>query len=385
MLRTHISLLPLKIRTTHHELSNSHLSVFARRSRSNPVLELFYAFMDCVVAKAPRKDAKSASPDISGIFCVIFLILTMLLPGCASKRGRAPTQATRYHQRADSAPSKLQVPKNIQKIPDAVPQVEPKSKYGNPPSYVVFSKKYHVLSSSTGYKSSGMASWYGTKFHGYRTSSGELYDMYKMTAAHKTLPLPTYVQVKNLDNGKKVIVKVNDRGPFHSNRLLDLSYAAAAKLDILRKGTGRIEVTAIDPRKLSPKNYILAKKQPKQKAIAKQNVQRERTLALNKANTATPSKKSTPIATSINTNNESSTIYRYLQVGAFNNKANAESLRKKILQLSGPNLQVHIQTSSNNNASIFRVRIGPIDNHGLLTKIKNKIVQAKLPIPISIP
>ena len=128
---------------------------------------------------------------------------------------------------------------------------EPLSRYGNPESYVVYGKTYHTLSSSKGYKERGAASWYGTKFHGKRTSSGEPYDLYAMTAAHKTLPLPTYVEVTNLKNGRTVIVKVNDRGPFHDDRLIDLSYAAAAKLDILPYGTGEVEVRAIDPTKMA--------------------------------------------------------------------------------------------------------------------------------------
>ena len=102
--------------------------------------------------------------------------------------------------------------------------MEPKSRYGNPESYVVFGKRYYVKDSSKGYVETGIASWYGTKFHGRRTSSGETYDMYAMTAAHKTLPLPTYVEVTNLNNGRSIIVKVNDRGRFHEIRIIDLSY-----------------------------------------------------------------------------------------------------------------------------------------------------------------
>jgi rare lipoprotein A len=126
-----------------------------------------------------------------------------------------------------------------------VPKQEPISRYGNPAVYNVMGKEYHVMTNPTGYKSRGIASWYGTKFHAERTSSGEKYDMYALTAAHKTLPLPTYVRVKNLENGKMAIVKVNDRGPFHESRILDLSFAAATKLGVFPKGTAQVEIEAL--------------------------------------------------------------------------------------------------------------------------------------------
>jgi rare lipoprotein A (peptidoglycan hydrolase) len=134
-----------------------------------------------------------------------------------------------------------------QAVPDAVPRVEPRSRYGNPPFYDVFGKRYYVLSSSVAYVERGVASWYGPGFHQVRTSTGEPYDMYGMTAAHKTLPLPAYVRVTNLQNGRSVVVRVNDRGPFVGNRIIDLSYTAASKLDMLRNGTAMVEVRAIDP------------------------------------------------------------------------------------------------------------------------------------------
>src|SRR6056297_4328415 len=117
-------------------------------------------------------------------------------------------------------------------IPDAVPRAEPRSKSGNPPFYEVRGQRYYVMNDAAGYRESGVASWYGTKFHGRRTSSGEPYNMYAMTAAHKHLPLPSYVEVTHRQNGRKIIVKVNDRGPFHDGRIIDLSYAAARKLGI---------------------------------------------------------------------------------------------------------------------------------------------------------
>ena len=135
---------------------------------------------------------------------------------------------------------------DLSSIPDPAPRDEPRSRYGNPRSYVVNGKQYFTLPSARGFTQRGIASWYGPKFHGRRTSSGETYDMYKMTAAHKTLPLPTFVAVRNLATGREVVVRVNDRGPFHGDRIIDLSYAAALKLEFARKGTELVEVRALD-------------------------------------------------------------------------------------------------------------------------------------------
>ena len=144
----------------------------------------------------------------------------------------------------DSAPSSSATPSELP--PDAVPRREPRSRYGNPAFYEVYGVRYEVMDSSHGYHERGVASWYGTKFHGKATSSQEPYDMHAMTAAHKTLPLPTYVRVRNLSNNRSVVVRVNDRGPFIDNRIIDLSYAAATKLDMVRAGTSLVEVTAIN-------------------------------------------------------------------------------------------------------------------------------------------
>lgn len=138
-------------------------------------------------------------------------------------------------------------PPDLSQLQDMVPREEPLAKYGNKSPYTVLGKTYRVLPSAKGFKQTGKASFYGKKFHGLRTSSGEPYDMYAMTAAHRNLPLPSYVRVTNTTNGKSVIVKVNDRGPFHSERVMDLSYAAAAKLDILKAGTGQVRIEALDP------------------------------------------------------------------------------------------------------------------------------------------
>jgi rare lipoprotein A len=138
-------------------------------------------------------------------------------------------------------------PPNPAAVPDAVPRPEPRSAHGNPPFYDVLGKRYYVLAAADGYLERGVASWYGPTFHGGNTSSGEPYDMYAMTAAHKTLPLPCYARVTNLRNGKSVVVRINDRGPFVANRLIDLSYTAAAKLDMIREGTTLVEIRTLTP------------------------------------------------------------------------------------------------------------------------------------------
>lgn len=132
-------------------------------------------------------------------------------------------------------------------VPDAVPKVEPFSKSGNPESYVQFGKRYWVLPSPYGFVQRGKASWYGKKFHGRRTSSGEEYDMYAMSAAHKTLPIPTYARVTNLDNGRSVVVRINDRGPFVDDRIVDLSFSAASRLGMIGPGTANVELKVLDP------------------------------------------------------------------------------------------------------------------------------------------
>ncbi len=168
------------------------------------------------------------------------LAMALVLAACAGPRTRpAPPPAP--------SPPAVPPPPDITAIPDAVPRAEPRSLRGNPPFYEVFGKRYAVLATADGYVERGVASWYGPGFHAARTSTGEPYDMYAMTAAHKTLPLPCYARVTNLANGRSVVVRVNDRGPFVAGRIVDLSYTAAAKLDMLRQGTALVEMQVLTP------------------------------------------------------------------------------------------------------------------------------------------
>ena len=177
---------------------------------------------------------------------VVALALLALIVGCvASGSTEQPT--------VDSAPA---MPRpGLAELPDPVVRPLVKSKRGNKP-YVVWGKHYDVLDSAAGYRAEGLASWYGTKFHGRLTSSGEEYDMYQLTAAHRSLPIPAYVRVTNLDNGKSSIVRVNDRGPFHAERIIDLSYAAAVKLGFAHRGTARVRVEAVS--RESPAFFVRA-------------------------------------------------------------------------------------------------------------------------------
>lgn len=239
------------------------------------------------------------------------LALLLLLEGCGT------LSSLHDFYRQDGGPVQAV---NIASIRDAVPKIEPHSKYGNPHSYVVDGERYYVLDSSKGYVKRGIASWYGTKFHGQRTSSGEPYDMYAMTAAHKTLPLPTYAEVTNLLNGRRVIVKINDRGPFKDNREIDLSYAAAAKLGITETGTGIIELKAIDPATYHD---------PAHKGEYKSLVD-DRPPSL------------------------------YLQIGAFAERSNAERLISRLA--SDAPRGVHFTIDRDTKTMLYRVRVGPISD-----------------------
>jgi len=225
-------------------------------------------------------------------------------------------------------------------IPNATPKSEPITNAGNKSPYTVFGKTYWVLPSSNGYKETGIASWYGTKFHGRLTSNGEVYNMYGMTAAHKTLPIPSYARVTNVENGSSVVVRINDRGPFHGARLIDLSYVAAMKLGYADKGTANVLIEVIDtevhPQTLANPPLIV---QAALKAAAKPSA------------TVIPSK---PVATAGTGN--------YLQVGAFRDMALANEMQGKIRGLTSK------PTVVRNQDNLFKLWIGPIaDNMELLT------------------
>ncbi|MBT8061097.1 MAG: septal ring lytic transglycosylase RlpA family protein [Gammaproteobacteria bacterium] len=244
------------------------------------------------------------------------LILLVLIQACGGpqKREAADGPSTRSLSASD--------------VKDAVPRQEPRARYGNRSPYEVLGKRYTVMNSSAGYKARGIASWYGSKFHGRRTSSGEPFDMHLATAAHRSLPLPTYAEVTNLDNGRKVIVKINDRGPFHEDRLIDLSYGAAVKLDMASKGTARVEVRAISFDEPQP----------------------------------------APLQAGV-------TGGTFLQVGAFSRRDSAE-------QLAGLMMQEHLQpVSIEQGSGLFRVWIGPYPDESDIELASRRVVELGLERP----
>jgi rare lipoprotein A len=260
---------------------------------------------------------------------LLLIPLLMLLSACGTL-----TRPGGYYQ--DDGPE-ASPPADIANIPDAVPKAEPRSASGNKP-YSVYGVAYTPLADTNGYRERGVASWYGKKFHGKRTSSGEPYDMYAMTAAHKTLPLPSYVRVRNLQNDRAVIVRVNDRGPFLHNRLIDLSYAAAAKLGILGTGTGVVEVEAVGPDEAATQVVKTFPLQIIPSAVAAEEI------------SAAPAPAANPKL--------------YLQVGAFTQRDNAVSLRDRLEREALRPIFVHSSPSGGNGgtdtAPIYRVRIGPL-------------------------
>lgn len=231
----------------------------------------------------------------------------------------------------DSAPTRGEIPADVANTPDAVPKWEPRSRSGNPTEYEAFGEIYRVLDDTEGFTQRGRASWYGKKFHGRKTASGEPYDMFAMTAAHKTLPIPSYVRVTNLDNGRSAVVRINDRGPFHSERIIDLSYAAAARLGIIGDGHAEVQIAALQP---GDDSRAIASAEPLPDPVA-----------------AGPSR---PPPTKV-VRGDSSPGGRWLQVAAYVDPINAVAMRDELAArgLSG------VAVRDGQGGKLHRVVIGP--------------------------
>jgi rare lipoprotein A len=279
-----------------------------------------------------------------------FLILCMfllVLAGCSSPAVKPVPPDAKGGEPAASGPAPTDKrggyylddgpgdnpPADIDAIPDATPRQESPFPRSNRP-YVALGESYTPMTEYRPYKASGIASWYGKRYHGNRTSSGEIYDMYGMTAAHPTLPIPSYVRVTNPENGKSVVVRVNDRGPFKKDRLIDLSYAAAYKLRLVGKGSGLVEAEAIDTR--APASPVARK-----------------------VESAQPDSSVKPAGS-------------FVQVGAFKMKENADQLRAT---LQGQSLAQNVAVENWYNEGLYRVRLGPYQSRDDAERAAGKIRQ----------
>ena len=338
-------------------------------------------------------------------------------------------------------------PKDVSQVQNALPKLEPRTAAGNKSPYKVMGVVYRVMDDPTGYEAYGRASWYGEKFHGNRTSNGEVYDMYEMTAAHKTLPIPSYVRVTNVENGKVIIVRVNDRGPFAPGRIIDLSYAGAKKLDFLKAGTAHVKVEYINPltfkyenlepppggtdvpRKNAPAQVAEKKKSnhtPKPKLV-KPNAVKPKTAKAQIApvpqpspvpveSAGMPAKKLEQAKVPSNQNaadssksiaNQHSSAHatktnatprkngspkissdwrapqRYLQVGAFRDKAIAEETKKRVQAHTTWPLFVE-KGKHVDGYDIYRVHIGPLPDENNLSKLKQELMRKGMDEPLRV-
>lgn len=288
---------------------------------------------------------------------VAILLLAAVMAGCSStgKRPSASAGGGGYYK--DDGPGD-NPPADIEAIPDAVPRLEPLASGANRP-YVVFGKRYVPNVEENPFRQEGVASWYGRKFHGNSTSNGETYDMYAMTAAHPTLPIPSYVRVTSKINGRTVVVRVNDRGPFHSDRIMDLSYVAAYKLGIIGPGSGPVTVERILPNEirtmLANGGSAASDNAPVATPIAAGSGSQASALPARPAPPAVsvPAGMVTPASATLPTG-----AY-YLQVGAFSQQANAQSLVSRINTQLGGDIPPAVIEQSN---QVYRVKIGPYAN-----------------------
>jgi len=285
---------------------------------------------------------------------VIALATLALLTACASSpapQSGAPAmsasdayQASRYGIRQDRGPSAPFDPSQVREVVTVIP---PRGNAGNRSPYTVNGRTYQVMPTEEGYKERGFASWYGEKFHGHDTSNGEVYDMFQLSAAHKSMPIPGFLRVTNLENNKSIVVRVNDRGPFHSDRIIDLSYAAAHMLDFANKGTAMVEVEAILP-----------------------------TIVSNGTPAATRSVAAARPA--------AATGNQYLQVGAFADLRAAEQLSARLRNLTSRPVFIRSVETNGAQQTMHRVRVGPIPDAEELARITDSVVAADLGSPYTV-
>jgi len=320
---------------------------------------------------------------------IAFGALAVMLVSCSSSRAPQPTPTpTTISGPGDFArPHRDGAPwwdVDISKVPDAVPMPHYGAYKANP--YTVLGKTYYPMPDGKRYLATGTASWYGTKFHGQATANGEKYDLYGMSAAHKTLPLPSYVRVTNLDNNKSVILRVNDRGPFYSDRIIDLSFAAAKKLGYAEIGTARVKVEGIDPAEWwaqqgRPVPMVLAQPQMAQVQPVKTTTTQIMGQPIEQY-TPPPQQHAAavvPVQIDAKKNASLAPSGLYLQVGAFANPDAAQLLKDKLTTVvSAP---VFISSIVRNQQTLHRVRMGPVNTQGEAQNIQNSVRSANLGQP----
>ncbi len=308
-------------------------------------------FRKCILhfRKIGAPESGSCAPPLRGRYMpvpLLSVLIALSIAGCAQfpdqpkdtrPWGPPSTGVTPSPTSSDHGPAQ---PVDVSQVKDAVPTEVTPSKSGNPASYTVLGQSYTLVPACKGYHDRGIASWYGLQFHGGRTSDGETYDMYAMTAANKVVPIPCYARVTNLKNGKSVIVKINDRGPFVANRLIDLSYAAASKLDMLGPGTALVDVEAVGPGDLPPPSATA----PAASTVAAAVVALPAAASLAPAQTAaTPAGAAPQI---------------FLQVGAFATRANADALSARLGDAGIAH--AFILPVVDGARTLYKVRIGPL-------------------------
>lgn len=295
---------------------------------------------------------------------ILAVVTVVMLTACASTvpsktaRTTPPANAGRYEMEVDS-PLLEQFDLSI--VKPVVPRPEVRTIAGNKSPYTVNGKTYRVLRDEAGYSTTGTASWYGRKFHGHRTSNGEVYDMFQLSAAHTTLPIPSYIQVTNLDNGKSIIARVNDRGPFHQGRVVDLSYAGAVMLGYAGQGTARVKVEAIVPSDFSSA-------QPVQAPVVRSTV------------TDTSASQALPVERPKIAADEGK---EFLQVGAFSSLDAARKLMARLNTFMAHPVSIQSDTAQNGNV-LHKVRIGPLSDALSAQEIINGVQSAGLGTPFKV-
>ncbi|QEN50338.1 septal ring lytic transglycosylase RlpA family protein [Pseudomonas protegens] len=321
-----------------------------------------------------------AMPIRKPLKLVAFAALSLLVVSCSTSRSPQQKSSTavrsmpgldvnRAHK--DGAPW---WDVDVSRIPDATPTLHTGPYKANP--YTVLGKTYFPIQESKNYVASGTASWYGTKFHGQNTANGEVYDLYGMSAAHKTLPLPSYVKVTNLDNNRSVILRVNDRGPFYSDRIIDLSYAAAKKLGYAETGTARVKVEGIDPQQWWAQRGRPAPLMLNEPQVAQSSAPVVTASAGTVEQWTPPPQQHAAAVVPVQVKNTAAASGQYLQVGAFANPDAAELLRSKLSgMVSAP---VFISSIVRNQQTLHRVRLGPFGTPGEAQQAQNSVRLANL-------